>query len=359
MPPIVYSSSDSEDYLTPTPVPNQHNTYFQGFDYAAEDEAEAEAVHSYDGNDEFDIPYDHDHRPRSTLDFDQLIPESKKPLTIVNPDDSQVPSPQRGRSIHRVSQDNQHHIYIEDSPPREEKYQKRSQHKKNNTPEHLARPVTMSRHTGGSSSASSVFDEPTFDNPDDAFTDPTQVTSRGASADDAAGSYDLKPPPPSNLLENIEYLAGRIFSSDHLKLILKDPGHSARFNNFLAKYRPDSRRALQHYTNVQKALSAVDYANSLAESVGGPGTTAAQVDEEFEVMTKKSVDELVDAALPGYVTHRLVQIVTEVLVKEITGQNTPIMRELVAGLAEVYCLTDPALPDNPIVYASEGESGST
>lgn len=25
------------------------------------------------------------------------------------------------------------------------------------------------------------------------------------------------------------------------------------------------------------------------------------------------------------------------------------MRELVNGLAEVYCLTDPSLPDNPIV----------
>lgn len=30
------------------------------------------------------------------------------------------------------------------------------------------------------------------------------------------------------------------------------------------------------------------------------------------------------------------------------------MRELVQGLVEVYCLTDPSLPDNLIVYASEG-----
>lgn len=39
--------------------------------------------------------------------------------------------------------------------------------------------------------------------------------------------------------------------------------------------------------------------------------------------------------------------------QEITGQGTPVMRELVNGLAEVYCLSDPSLPDNPIVYASE------
>lgn len=36
------------------------------------------------------------------------------------------------------------------------------------------------------------------------------------------------------------------------------------------------------------------------------------------------------------------------------GQNTPIMREMIPSLAEVYCITDPSLPDNPIVYASQG-----
>ena len=86
---------------------------------------------------------------------------------------------------------------------------------------------------------------------------------------------------------------------------------------------------------------------------GGRGATAAVLDTEFEMSAEDTIDELVNNALPAWVTHRLVQLVTETLVKEITGQNTPIMRELVAGLAEVYCLTDPSLPDNPIVYASE------
>lgn len=82
--------------------------------------------------------------------------------------------------------------------------------------------------------------------------------------------------------------------------------------------------------------------------------TAAVLDRNFEAKSLRASDALVSEALPGYVTHRLVQIVTECLVKEITGNNSPIMRELVVGLAEVYCLTDPSLPDNPIVYASEG-----
>lgn len=208
----------------------------------------------------------------------------------------------------------------------------------------------MSRNTDLSSSGSSVFDEPTYE---DHYTDPTEQ-SHGVSSDDAPGSYDLKAPPPGNILENIEYLSERLFSADHIKYILRDPSFANRFISFLTKYRPESRHYVEQYTNVQKAISAVQYANAIAESLGGPGATAAQPDEDFELITRRSVQDLIDNALPGYITHRLVQIVTEILVKEITGQNTPIMRELVNGLAEVYCLTDPALPDNPIVYASEG-----
>ena len=71
------------------------------------------------------------------------------------------------------------------------------------------------------------------------------------------------------------------------------------------------------------------------------------------------VQELVDDALPAYITHRLVTVVTDSLVKEITGNNAPIMRELIPSLAEVYCITDPSIPDNPIVYASEGTFTTT
>jgi len=209
----------------------------------------------------------------------------------------------------------------------------------------------MSARSTSPSDMSEHFDHDYQDNGHS--TDPTQLTSRDRdSADDAA--FDLRAPPPANLLQNIEYLSERLFSTDHLKLILKDQAFSSRFISFLKRYRPDSSHALQQYINVQKAITAVEYANALAESLGGPGSTAAVIMDDFELKTKDSVNELVNDALPGYITHRLVQIVTEVLVKEITGQNTPIMRQLVAGLAEVYCLTDPALPDNPIVYASEG-----
>jgi len=109
---------------------------------------------------------------------------------------------------------------------------------------------------------------------------------------------------------------------------------------------------LQRYREVQKAITAIEYANAVADQLS-PGSVAAILQQDFEHRSRTAIDVLVNEALPGYVTHRFTQIVTETMVKEITGQNTPMMRELVPSLAEVYCLTDPALPDNPIVYASE------
>lgn len=186
----------------------------------------------------------------------------------------------------------------------------------------------------------------------------THSTSLDQSGDDGPGSYDLKPPPPSAPLSNIERLSERLFSIDHLKLILQDTTLSTRFTSFLKKYRPQSSQSLDRYFEVQKALSAIDYANAIAQKIGA-GPSAAVLTEGFEAQSREAYEDLVNDALPGYVTHRFVQVVTETLVKEITGQNTPIMRELVPSLAEVYCLTDPALPDNPIVYASEGLSSAS
>ncbi|KAF2632051.1 hypothetical protein BU25DRAFT_138256 [Macroventuria anomochaeta] len=40
-------------------------------------------------------------------------------------------------------------------------------------------------------------------------------------------------------------------------------------------------------------------------------------------------------------------------IRRLLGGNTPVMRELVHGLAEVYCLSDATQAGNPIVFASE------
>ena len=151
---------------------------------------------------------------------------------------------------------------------------------------------------------------------------------------------------------DIEVLAERLFSIDHLKVILQNPAYFPRFQNFLTRYRPEVAQTLKRYLDVQKALVATKYANALAESLW-PGLVAAVPDIEFERKLDTAFTTLTKEALPGYITHRMSALVTEILVKEITGQNTPVMKGLVNGLAEVYCLTDPRIHDNPIIYASD------
>ena len=222
----------------------------------------------------------------------------------------------------------------------------------------------MSR-TDSADTPSSVFDDPNrtaADDDDDDnrpynaedYTNPTQLTSREPSGEEVHG-YDLKAPPPNAPLSNVELLSERLFSMDHLRFLMRDNANFSRFHRFINKYHPQSNQLLQRYLETQKAISAIEYANAVASQITR-GPAAAKVDREFEGRARLALEALVDDVLPGYVTHRLVQIVTETLVKEITGQNTPIMREMVRGLAEVYCLSDPSLPDNPIVYASEGKN---
>jgi len=283
------------------------------------------------------------HRAVHALDWDFAQPGDRTSARVEQAASLGAVNHQHHHHQQEQEQNHQHHHHRktekEDYPPQD------------THPAHRSDVNDMSH--SHSSSMPSVFDDRGFDinqgeeeDMDEHYTDPT--TPGGDPT-----SYDLKPPPPSQPLSNIELLADRLFSVDHLKLIIKDHTLHTRFASFLSKYRPHASQALQRYLEAQKAVAAVEYANAIAEHLV-PGAVAALLEDGFEDSSRMAVDELINDALPGFITHRLVQIVTDTLVKEITGQNTPIMRELVAGLAEVYCLSDPSLPDNPIVYASEG-----
>lgn len=202
----------------------------------------------------------------------------------------------------------------------------------------------------------SVFDAVEEEAQEDYHTEPTTAPHSG-SADDHE-HYNLKPPPPTVSHSNMEQLGMRFFSVDHLNVILRDHQASTRFHRFLAQYRPYTLPSLESYVDTQKAVAAIEYANSLADSLpsltGDIPRPAATVEKSFEERSRLVVQELVDDALPAYLTHRLVQLVTDSLVKEITGNIAPVLRDLIPSLAEVYCISDPSLPDNPIVYASEG-----
>lgn len=80
------------------------------------------------------------------------------------------------------------------------------------------------------------------------------------------------------------------------------------------------------------------------------------MDVRFEEYSAKELSVLCSEALPAFVTHTLVGVITELVAKDITGQGILALQDLVGNLAEVFCLTDPSQTDNPIIFASEGKS---
>lgn len=174
--------------------------------------------------------------------------------------------------------------------------------------------------------------------------------------------FDLAPPKPRPKPISIESLAELLFSSEHLDALLHHPPQLARFSAFLQKYIPQSYPLLAQYLETRKAIKAIEYANAIAEGLGpkeieGSSATctsfAARLDPVFEAICNSSFEALVGDALPSFVSYNLVKTVSECLINEITGRSTPVMRDLMNGLSEVFCLTDPNQEDNPIIYASE------
>ncbi|KAM3418746.1 hypothetical protein BST61_g4720 [Cercospora zeina] len=205
----------------------------------------------------------------------------------------------------------------------------------------------------------SVYDIPE-ESADELYTDGAEAAHTRESTEER-DSYNLKPPPPirtHQLNNELETLSEQFFSADHLNLILKDYALTVRLKQFLTTYRPTYIDILKDYVEAKKAIAAVEYANAVAHRLQSPATSyaplrIARLDERFETQAKQKEFLLVEEALPAYLTHRLVCLVTDTLVKEITGNSAPIMHELIPSLAEVYCISDPSVQDNPIVYASE------
>lgn len=204
------------------------------------------------------------------------------------------------------------------------------------------------------------------DNRADMAHDTTKADPHTYHSDGSDGAdFDLRPPAPRARLPSLEVTAELLFSSGHLDTILHDPQLISRFTAFLNRYRPDYQPLILRYLETQKAIRAVEYANAVAAgattSTGAdvnddqqtvPGA-AAQLDKAFEQASTAAFSALVGHALPLYITYRLVKLASECLINEVSGKQSEIMQSLVGGLSEVFCITDPNLPDNPIIYASE------
>lgn len=178
-----------------------------------------------------------------------------------------------------------------------------------------------------------------------------------------AGSFDLVAPrnPAVSNQYSLEARSELIFSTRHLQAIFDDPRLLLRFTQFLSTSRKSSIPILVYYLDAIKALKAISYSNAIAEALepiaGHDFTTSSAqrtVNEKLEQKAKQAFEVLARDDLPAFVTYQYTQVASTTIIQRITGTLPPHLREASEGLAEVFCLTDPSRPDNPIIFASEG-----
>lgn len=181
------------------------------------------------------------------------------------------------------------------------------------------------------------------------------------------GSFDLIVPSPQVGVYSLERRSELLFSADHLRVIFSDPIFLYRFTNFVTTYRPSSMPLLNYTLDALKAIRAMDWMNEIIQKSLRPqgipqheffmrGLPELTVNDSLRRKTAAAFEALARDELPAYVTHVWIEIVEVSMRRKITGSMPAHLRDMSEGLAEVFCITDPSRPDNPIVFASEGET---
>ncbi|KAJ5234737.1 uncharacterized protein N7469_003905 [Penicillium citrinum] len=197
-------------------------------------------------------------------------------------------------------------------------------------------------------------------NPYDGAEEFNPVNEEGASYDLIAPWDGVDAP-----LHKLERLTDVMFGSEHMMSILNNPRYLSRFREFLLEERPRSISTLTYYLNAAKALKAIQYANTLVRlstDVPPPSVQAVREgDEPVGITTNKVLEQRVEDALkaltaeelPAFITSRCITITSKIVEERVRGTLPLKFRETSNALAEVFCLTDPSRPDNPIIFASE------
>lgn len=180
-----------------------------------------------------------------------------------------------------------------------------------------------------------------------------------------AGDSSLADPSGNNdnAIESIAPLEKRselLFCREHLQLILADSTLSLNFTDFLRTYRPDSVPILAYYLDAAKAVKTIRYAEAIIKGLEPiPGhaftseTNSATMAWVMEDKADRALDVLVKDDLPAFIAYIYVRTVDVALVDRVTGKEDPGSCGIADGLAEVFVLSDPSRPDNPIVFTSE------
>ncbi|KAJ5896962.1 uncharacterized protein N7473_006361 [Penicillium subrubescens] len=186
------------------------------------------------------------------------------------------------------------------------------------------------------------------------------VSEEGASYDLIAPWDGVDAP-----LHKLERLSDVMFGTEHMLSILNNPRYLARFREFLLEERPRSISTLTYYLNAVKALKALEYANALVRlsiDVPPPAVQLLQRDNEavgetvnkvLEQRVEDGLNALTAEELPAFITSRCITITSKIVEERVRGTLPMKFRETSNALAEVFCLTDPSRPDNPIIFASQ------
>ncbi|OQE20994.1 hypothetical protein PENFLA_c015G01883 [Penicillium flavigenum] len=176
-------------------------------------------------------------------------------------------------------------------------------------------------------------------------------------------SFDLVPPYDGDRISlTLEQQADLMFSSEHMLAILTNPRYFARFREFIAQERPGSLSTLTYYMNASKSLKAIQYANALVRSsvdVPTSGIETAEhpvgptVNTALEQRVQTALDALTAEELPAFITSTYINIADKLVEERVRGTLPDKLQGTAEALAEVFCLTDPSRPDNPIIFASE------
>ncbi|CAI7606654.1 unnamed protein product [Penicillium palitans] len=176
-------------------------------------------------------------------------------------------------------------------------------------------------------------------------------------------SFDLVAPYKGDAapLHTLEQQADLMFSSDHMLTILTNPRYLARFREFLAQERLGSFSTLTYYLNASKALKAIQYANALVRLAVDVPTSGIQTAEHpvgptiniaLEQRVQGALDALTAEELPAFITSTCINITGKVVEQHVRGTLPDNFKGTADALGEVFCLTDPSRPDNPIIFAS-------
>lgn len=187
--------------------------------------------------------------------------------------------------------------------------------------------------------------------------------------EDDPRSFDLVEPaqqPEDVGVYALEKQALQLLSHQHLSAIFASSKLLLKFTGFLNSHRPQSIPLLIYYLDALKALRAIKYANAVAEALDPiascdftKGTSQDTTNAALQEKANKAFEILVREDLPAYIAYTWIQVVSTSIQRRITGTLAPHLRESSEGLAEVFCLSDPSRPDNPIVFASEEFSRTT